>query len=61
MDNSKSPLLSKTLWINVLMAVLAFLPGVDAVVKANPEVVALVITAVNFVLRLITKTQLTIS
>lgn len=50
---SKKPWQSKTLWINLIMAGLAFVPAVQAVV--TPEVLGAVFGAVNAALRLTTK------
>lgn len=57
---TKPAYLSKTLWINVIMAILAlFLPKFVVWTQENAgtytQIVALVFTCVNFLLRLITK------
>lgn len=58
----KSPLLSKTLWFNVVFAILALVaPHFSGVLSdpANAGTVSMVetvlVTAVNFLLRLVTK------
>ena len=57
----KHPLKSKTLWVNLLLAVLALVaPGVSTWLQANPTVLALIFTAVNMGLRFITKEPLTL-
>lgn len=58
----KSPLLSKTLWVNALLAVaaLVFPPAHDFIAN-NPEVVAVGFSLVNIVLRLVTKSKLELS
>ena len=55
MEPSKSPLTSKTLWINLAMAACAFFPVANDFIAANPTVVILAVAGVNFALRLITK------
>lgn len=52
-DESKSLLKSKTLWINLIMAGLAFVPPVQAVV--SPELLGAIFGLANTVLRLVTK------
>ncbi len=47
--------LSKTVWVNLLFALLAFVPSVKEYVVAHPELVTLVFTGVNIVLRFVTK------
>lgn len=49
---------SKTLWINLIMAVAAFFPQVQA--HLNGEQMAAGITAVNAILRMTTKEQITL-
>ena len=61
MEPTKSPLLSKTLWINVIMAALAFVPVANTWVVAHPEVTMLFFAGVNFLLRLITKDKITLN
>ena len=46
---------SKTLWVNLVMAVAAFIPGVGEWVSTNPEAAGIIVAGVNGVLRLITK------
>ncbi len=59
MEEKKSPLLSKTLWANAIMAVCALvIPPVSEWMASNPEGVALIFTGVNAILRLVTKSQL---
>jgi len=54
----KSPLLSKTLWTNALLALFAFFPVVNTWVAANPTVMMIAFSVVNIALRLITKDKL---
>ena len=53
---NKKPWQSKTLWINLILAASAlFVPGVGAYVQSHMEVVAIVFSGINIVLRLVTK------
>jgi hypothetical protein len=54
----KKPWESKTIWVNLIMAGLAFVPQIQ--VLASPEVIGGVFAAVNGLLRLVTKTGVTI-
>jgi len=52
----KIPLLSKTLWVNLILAVTALVyPPANEYVSAHPELVMLVVSGLNIVLRLVTK------
>lgn len=53
--DSKKPWLSKTLWINLIMAIAAFFPPVQAYVAAHPETLLVAFSVVNIILRLVTK------
>lgn len=55
---SKKPWLSKTIWINVILALVSFYPPVHDYLKANPEAFAMVFAVVNVILRLITKKEI---
>ena len=57
---SKSPLKSRTLWINLIVAVAAFIPSVKDFVAANPDILLWGFSALNVVLRIITKKQVDI-
>lgn len=58
---SKSPWLSKTLWFNLVMAVLPFVaPPAKVLLEQNPEVFGAIVAGVNFLLRLITKQPVSI-
>jgi len=57
---SKPSYLSKTLWINVIMAGTAFIPGVHEWLSHNPEAIGLFFAGVNFVLRFISKDKITL-
>jgi len=55
----KVPWLSKTLWVNAVIAVLAlFLPSASEWVAGNPAAAMGVMSAINMGLRLITKDKL---
>ena len=60
-QESKSPLKSKTLWVNLLFAVLAFVPPVQAFFIAQPELVGLLVAGVNLLLRVVTKSKIELS
>ena len=50
---------SKTLWANLIIAALALIvPGLSEKMASNPEFSTVIITVVNFILRLITKEKL---
>lgn len=53
---NKPVYLSKTLWMNLVLAIAAFFPVVQVYIAAHPEAVALFFVGVNVVLRLVTKT-----
>lgn len=57
---TKKPWLSKTYWTNVLVPLLAFIPGFSGYVQAHPEMVLMVFGAVNLVLRTITKDKISL-
>jgi hypothetical protein len=59
MENKK-PWLSKTLWINVIMAVVAFIPPVSAWIVAHPDVLVIGFTLVNVILRLVSKDKISL-
>lgn len=52
----KSPLKSKTLWVNLLMAGLAFFPSFAQ--NFSSEQILLGVSVVNMVLRMVTKDKL---
>jgi hypothetical protein len=55
----KKPWLSKTLWVNFLIAGLVLaIPGMEEFIKSNDTVVIVATTLVNIALRLITKEEL---
>jgi hypothetical protein len=52
----KSPFKSRTIWANLILAGLAFVPGLAE--KISPEFVAIGLGFVNVLLRLITKDKI---
>lgn len=58
MNIVKNPLLSKTLWTNLVMAVAAFIPGVHEWIAGNPIAFTVVFSVVNMALRAVTKDPL---
>lgn len=57
--DSKAPWLSKTLWANMMMAILALLvPGAHDWAMSHPEALTMGFTVVNMLLRLVSKDKL---
>jgi hypothetical protein len=56
MNEVKSPFKSKTIWVNVIVAALAFFPVLSD--KVSPEFVTIGLGFVNVLLRLITKDKI---
>lgn len=52
---AKKPWESKTIIVNLLIAVAPFVPGADEYLKANPELLTTLFAVVNVILRLVTK------
>lgn len=57
--DSKKPWLSKTIWTNVILALVSFFPPVHDYLKANPETLVFIFSIANVILRLITKKEIT--
>ena len=55
---SKKPWLSKTILTNLLIAILAFFPGVSDFVASNPQIVIAFWSITNIVLRWISKDKI---
>jgi hypothetical protein len=51
----KSPWFSKTLWCSVIIAVAPFIPPVQAVIVAHPEIVSVAVGGLFALLRVVTK------
>ena len=58
--DAKAWYLSKTLWVNLLMAVFIIVQGVTGVEVASTEVEALVTVVLNVILRFITTQPVTL-
>lgn len=57
----KKPWLSKTLWVNAIVAVLAIAaPSAQEYVSAHPEVVMVGFSIINIILRAVTKLEIKI-
>lgn len=57
----KAPWQSKTLWLNLVMAISAlFIPAVGTWISAHPEALVLIWSGVNIVLRFVTKDKVQI-
>jgi len=56
----KKPWLSKTLWVNLVLAVLAFVPAAQEMMKESPEMVVVGVNMINMLLRMITKDKVTL-
>ena len=52
----KSPLKSKTLWVNFLVAGAAFFPGMVNIM--SPDKLIMLLSVVNVILRVVTKEKL---
>jgi hypothetical protein len=50
-ETAKRPWESKTLWVNVIIALSALFPPVQALIVASPEAAALAVSGVNLLLR----------
>ena len=59
---TKKPWLSKTLWINFIIAGLTLgAPQAQAYVAAHPDIVTVGFTLINIILRLVTKEKLSLN
>lgn len=57
----KKPWQSKTLWVALIQAVVAFLPGIQAWIAANPAIYGVALSGVFIVLRLVSGGKIVIS
>lgn len=55
---SKKTYLSKTLWMNLVIALSAFFPGVSEWVAGHPDLFMVGFSVINMVLRAVTKDKL---
>lgn len=54
---TKPVYLSKTLWVNFAMGLLALVaPPVKTAIEAHPELVVAAVSVINMILRMVTKT-----
>lgn len=61
-DDSKKPWQSKTLWTNVIIAVVAIAsPPAHAWISAHPEAFAAAFGVINVILRMVTKDAIQLS
>lgn len=60
MNNSKAFYLSKTYWVNLILACAFLIPEKYRGFAVSPEVQALVFTGINFILRALTKDRVTL-
>lgn len=56
----KSPFLSKTNWLNFVMATAAFFPEAQAFIVGHPGLSVGVLAGANILLRLVTKSKLSL-
>lgn len=56
----KRPWTSKTVWVNLVMAAAAFIPGVGQLISQNPEAAGMIVAGINTILRLITKEKVSL-
>lgn len=59
--NSKAFYLSKTFWVNLLMALCPAIPGASDFLNAHPMLVAEIFAGVNIALRFLTHSAVTLS
>ena len=50
--------LSKTIYVNLIMAICAFIPVIKDNVSSYPEIAGVIVAVVNFILRLSTKDKI---
>lgn len=60
MEEAKKPWTSKTLWVALIVAVAAFIPGSKEIVGEGGANVALILSTVFAVLRIVTKGKISI-
>ena len=58
LQEKKPSYLSKTLWVNVLVAAAAFIPGLGDKMVENPELAVTIIAGINVLLRVVTKSKI---
>lgn len=60
MQETKPAYLSKTVLVNLIVAIAAFFPSVQAYISAHPEIFTYGFVIINIALRAITKSQIQI-
>lgn len=60
MNDKKLAYQSKTLWVNLILAVCAFFPNVQEYISAHPELFTTVFAVLNIILRVVSKSGLQI-
>jgi hypothetical protein len=58
---SKKPWLSKTIWMNLMLAVAPFIPGASEWMASNASVLISAFAVLNMVLRLVSKDKIGLS
>lgn len=53
--------LSKTFWVNLIMAICPSIPGAGPFVSSHPMIIVEIFAAVNIALRFVTKSGISIS
>lgn len=62
MNETKPVLYSKTLWLNLVLALTAiFVPSVNQWVQTHPDAMALIFTGANALMRLVSKDKLSLN
>jgi flagellar biosynthesis protein FliR len=59
-DGAKSPIQSKTLWTNLILAIVAFIPAAQVFIQGHPLFLAEGFAVINVGLRLITKDKISL-
>jgi len=57
-QTTKKPYLSKTLWTNLVLALVAFFPGARDFIAGQPDIFMWAFAFVNIVLRFVTKDKI---
>lgn len=61
MDQKVKPIWqSKTVWMNLILALSAFIPHMQEMISGNPEIVGAVWAVLNVILRIISKDKVEI-
>lgn len=60
MNDTKPTYLSKTLWLNLILAIAAFFPNISSVVQSHPELTIAGFAIANMIMRVVSKSELTL-